>query len=897
MYKQGLPGFKYYVGIRSLEDVATREDRVCVLNILGNESRGVTPTSHAFSGGNVVFGTAPGKKGQTLETRVGSIPVYNNVREGLSDGLSFNTGVIYLPPSAVRHGFYEFARVNPDLEKVVIITEKVPVHDAREIRAVAQQLGVDVFGANCLGVADAWNQVRLGGALGGDAPHESLKRGSVAIYSNSGNFTTTIASYIAMVGWGTTTLISSGKDLYVHFAAPEFAFAFNNDPRSKAAVMYVEPGGYYEQKLSLTKPVVACVVGRWKDRLTRPVGHAGAMAGSGDNAEAKIAWFKETLGVDGLYYPERPVYSEKGAVVDNIAHIPGALTDVMKLHGVDPDLEAREDMGLRPWFANDQGLAIPTELALPVGPALSPYDQQIQALDRQIGSNWTRTSMKDASSASKMDPDTQVTSLHGVSVLDLGQQPMESMACFAVLKTRNDASANAIANVLIHHGAFLHDSPALAAAEASREHQNPPNGVLAAAFSVMGPAALSPSRTATERLIQRFASLRLQDPTDETQVPTVSAEDRDAHRSERFDPEAERLQRVLKARGIRSVFLRFLERLDTPVSADTVRAAAALTLAWVPLRRKRISQSTAKNLPEYLRLLGIGLGASLPARDHGPDHFMGEPKDDVLEHGSFTDLSFRALMKRRPTESERQAYEQLIGLLTTNGPGTISSQGAKGSVSADGPETPDRVQIQQAMVGFLVHTGFSHGGNGYEGIAFLREQFEKTGLVDPGDPAHGLDLRAMVQTFALHYADQKALAKARGESARAIPGINHPVFRGQDENIDPREAYLYDSMARKGEYNVFHEYYRTLVRVLHEERVTPNVFAVNVDAVISAVLLKLLWTRVRRGEVEARDLEDGAFLLFLQARAIGILAEVDDHLNRGRNMDTRTPASRCWSVS
>jgi putative ABC transport system ATP-binding protein len=35
MYKQGVGDFKYFVGISSLAQVATREDRVCVLNILG----------------------------------------------------------------------------------------------------------------------------------------------------------------------------------------------------------------------------------------------------------------------------------------------------------------------------------------------------------------------------------------------------------------------------------------------------------------------------------------------------------------------------------------------------------------------------------------------------------------------------------------------------------------------------------------------------------------------------------------------------------------------------------------------------------------------------------------------------------------------------------------------
>jgi succinyl-CoA synthetase alpha subunit len=143
MYRQGIADFPYYLGIRSLADVARSGDRVCVLNIMGGESRTVTPTSHVFSGGNVAFGTSPGRAGQKLKTPIGDIPVFNNVREGLDAGLAFNVGVVYLPPSGVRDGVAELIRVNDALEKIVIITEKIAVHDAREIRAMAQANGVD----------------------------------------------------------------------------------------------------------------------------------------------------------------------------------------------------------------------------------------------------------------------------------------------------------------------------------------------------------------------------------------------------------------------------------------------------------------------------------------------------------------------------------------------------------------------------------------------------------------------------------------------------------------------------------------------------------------------------------------------------------------------------------
>ena len=167
-----------------------------------------------------------------------------------------------------------------------------------------------------------------------------------------------------MAGWGTTTVVSSGKDVYIHYAAPEFAFALANDARSKAAVLYCEPGGYYEHDARFTKPVVACVVGRWKSKLTRAVGHAGAMAGGADDALAKERWFMEMFGVDGIYTPDNPVFSAKGALITNIAHIPAALIEVMRANATLPDFAPEGNLALKPWFGSNQGLQLPPELDL-----------------------------------------------------------------------------------------------------------------------------------------------------------------------------------------------------------------------------------------------------------------------------------------------------------------------------------------------------------------------------------------------------------------------------------------------------------------------------------------------------------------------------------------------------
>src|SRR5436190_13378248 len=90
-----------------------------------------------------------------------------------------------------------------------------------------------------------------------------------------------------------------------------------------------------------------------------------------------------------------------GAVVTNIAHIPAALTAVMRENGARPDFEPEGSLALKPWFGSNQGLTLPPELDLPVVEAMPPYNEQIGALNRQIGAVFPRQSMKDASGASQ----------------------------------------------------------------------------------------------------------------------------------------------------------------------------------------------------------------------------------------------------------------------------------------------------------------------------------------------------------------------------------------------------------------------------------------------------------------------------------------------------------------
>jgi len=901
----GIGAFKhYYVGIDSLAELATRDDRVCVLNILGNESRTVTPVSHVYSGGNIVCGVQPGRSGSVLKTELNDIPVYNSVVEALDAGHRFNVAVVYVPPAGVKDAVIEAVRVNPALTKVVILTEKVPLAEARIIRQYCQLQHVDVFGGNCLGIADAHQHVRIGGALGGSHPQESLVPGSVAIYSNSGNFTTTIAVYLLTAGWGSTVSLSSGKDVYIHFAAPEFTHGFHNDAHSKAAVMYIEPGGYYEQNLVFEKPVVACVVGRWKDRLTRACGHAGAIAGSGDNAAAKERWFMEKFGVDGIFTDANPVCSAKGAVVTNIADIPAAMSAVMALNSVEPDFAPKGDLSLKCWFADDTRLELPPQLAVEPVEAVEPYREQIEAVNRQIGVIPPRENLKDASGASMMDPKTQITRLHGISVLDLSTRPYEDNLVLSLVRECPDDNGRALANVALNAYVNLHGTPMLSAAYAARMAGNSPNTSLCPAVTILGPAMVKGAHDAVQTLLERFRESGMTEPADRDldlapQLEAATkADDRDRLLSQEPDPLGQAMLEAIQARDAYSVFTGFLTdlaaRTGGHVTADAVLAAICCHLAWRPLVHKRLSVITLANMPWHLRIFGAVVGGSMRPQRQTESTFGGVPMPELLSSWSFTETAFLALLARRPTPGERFAFTILLGLTASNGPGTISAQGAKGAVSADGPEAPERIQINKAYAGFLSHTGYAHGGNGFEAMQFLIQRFRDRDLADPGDPEHGLDLVRLAAEYAQEYKGYKTKAKAAGNLSYAkIPCVNHPVFKGKEVNFDPREVYVSDLLEERGSYNIFHAFYHELVKALASYGVSSNVYCVNIDAVIAVILLKMLWQPFVNGEIDEQFLEYGAFTTFIYGRVAGEAAEIEDHTNRGRNMDTRTAASKC----
>jgi citrate synthase len=249
---------------------------------------------------------------------------------------------------------------------------------------------------------------------------------------------------------------------------------------------------------------------------------------------------------------------------------------------------------------------------------------------------------------------------------------------------------------------------------------------------------------------------------------------------------------------------------------------------------------------------------------------------------SFTQNLFKILFDRKPEEQELIELQYQLGLTATNGPGTLSAKGAKESVSARNP-------ISMAFVGFLSNTGLAHGGNGFEAVEFLLDQFLNTALDNPGEKDPGLDLAHLAGETAKTYAKYKTGEKESGSAYKRIPCINHPVFKGNAVNIDPREDFIRKELDKHGIVNVFLDYYHVLVKELFNEGVTQNVFCVNVDAVLAVIALKLIWHELKTGRWTVKQVQDLVFTLFLLGRAVGTIAEIADHRDRGLDMDCRTP--------
>jgi len=268
----------------------------------------------------------------------------------------------------------------------------------------------------------------------------------------------------------------------------------------------------------------------------------------------------------------------------------------------------------------------------------------------------------------------------------------------------------------------------------------------------------------------------------------------------------------------------------------------------------------------------------------------GHSIENEMRKGSFAESLFLAWSGERPGTFEARLLEKcLIGSLS-NGPGTISAQGAKLSTSAG--NAPNTV-----MIATLASIGDVHGGNGRRAVEFLIRVFRKVELKDPFDPVHGIDAQKLAVKEARSFAKQRRAAKEVGADYQRIPCLGHPVFKDKPINYDPRERIIADFLKENERCNVFLDFYHALAGEIKNLGIARNVWAVNLDGAIASVVLGICWKLLREKRITVRRVCDMAFMVFALGRVAGAGGEFLDHQDTGSPMDMRIPVSECTILS
>jgi len=165
--------------------------------------QGITGTQGSFHtelmlgyGTQIVAGVTPGKGG----TRVHNVPVYDTVEEALRKHQA-DASVIFVPAPFAADAAFE--ALEGGLKTLVIITEHIPVRDAVQVMARAQQQGAVVIGPNTPGI------ITPGECKLGIMPAHVFREGTVGIASRSGTLTYEIAGRTFHEGSGSVHLFGA----------------------------------------------------------------------------------------------------------------------------------------------------------------------------------------------------------------------------------------------------------------------------------------------------------------------------------------------------------------------------------------------------------------------------------------------------------------------------------------------------------------------------------------------------------------------------------------------------------------------------------------------------------------------------------------------------------------
>ena len=283
--------------------------------ITGSEGSRMLPWMLEY-GSQIVAGVTPGKGGQELL----GVPIFSTVQEALEEVGGVKGLVSFVPPKFVLGAVTE--AIEAGIRWILIAAEKVPAKDSAIMYALAKKNGVSIIGPSSVGYINPKNKLKLG-LIGGGDPNKVFAPGNIAVISKSGSMTAEISLGLKKAGLGNSIGVGIGGDRIIGADFVDFLLELEDDPETKASVIFGELGGTYEERIAefvksgrIKKPVVAFIAGEFTLSLPNEVqfGHAGAII-EGDR---------------GLPDHKRQVLREAGVLVaDNLDEIPDLIKGVI----------------------------------------------------------------------------------------------------------------------------------------------------------------------------------------------------------------------------------------------------------------------------------------------------------------------------------------------------------------------------------------------------------------------------------------------------------------------------------------------------------------------------------------------------------------------------------------
>ena len=214
----------------------TKETRILCQGITSNAGAVHTELALAY-GSNIVAGTSADKN---IKQFLG-VPVYKSVKDAMRAKRP-EIGVIFSTPAHALSDVTE--AILAGLKMVVCITERVPMHDALKMKALAEEYDVCLLGPSSMGIGV------IGQTIVGSVPLQLFKKGRIGLVGRSASLMWEAAGQLTSVGLGISSCISLGADHLIGTSFVPPVKALLADDKTQGILIVGQVHGEFEYELA-----------------------------------------------------------------------------------------------------------------------------------------------------------------------------------------------------------------------------------------------------------------------------------------------------------------------------------------------------------------------------------------------------------------------------------------------------------------------------------------------------------------------------------------------------------------------------------------------------------------------------------------------------------------------